>query len=107
MPLGGEMEIDHGGIQAVMPEVLLDTTDVDAGFQEMGGIAVPESMNGDALFESELLKNASQCSLHGGIAHRFQGCRPLIATPSESRKDPFGVFMGYPVLTQAVQSRPR
>ena len=41
MTLGGEMEIDHGGVQAIMAEILLDTPDVDAGFQEMSGIAVP------------------------------------------------------------------
>lgn len=33
-----------------MAQILLDTTDVDAGLQEMSRIAVPESMNGDALF---------------------------------------------------------
>ena len=99
MALGGEMEIDHGGVQATMAQVLLDTTDVDTGFQEMGGIAVPESMNGDAFCEFKLFKNAPQSSLHGGIAHWLLGCRPLIATPSESRKDPFRVSMCCPVLT--------
>jgi hypothetical protein len=91
MALSREMEIDHGGVQAIMAEVLLDATDVDAGFEEMSGIAVPESVNGDALFELELFKNASQCSLHGGIAHGFLGFWPLIATPPKSGKDPFGV----------------
>jgi len=57
--LSSEMEIDHGGVEAAMAEVLLDATDIDAGFQEMGGIAVAEGMNGDALFELELLKNPS------------------------------------------------
>ena len=59
MALGGQVEVEHGGVQAVMAEVLLDATDIDAGFQEMGGIAVAEGMNGDALFELELLKNPS------------------------------------------------
>ena len=54
MALGGQMEIDHGGIKAVVPEVLLDTPDVDACFQEMSGIAVSEGMNGDALCDIEL-----------------------------------------------------
>lgn len=99
MALSCEMEIDHGRVQAIMAEVLLNTTDVDAGFEEMSGIAVPECMNGDAFCEFKLFKNASQCSLHGGIAHWFPGCRPLIAAPSESRKDPFGVSMCCPVST--------
>ena len=54
MALGCEMEVDHGGVQAAMAEILLDTPDVDASFQEMGGIAVSESMNGDAFFNIEL-----------------------------------------------------
>ncbi len=99
MALGGEMEIDHGGVQAAMAEVLLDTTDVDAGFQQMSGIAVPEGMNGDALCEFKLFKYASQSPLHRGIAHGFLCGRPLIAAASDSREDPFGVSMGCPVLT--------
>ena len=51
MALGGEMEIDHGGVQAAVPQVLLNPTDVDAGFQEMSSIAVPERMNGNAFCE--------------------------------------------------------
>ena len=104
MALGGEMEIDHGGVQAAMAQVLLDTTDVDAGLQEMRGIAVAEGMNGDALCEFKLFKDASQCPLHGGIAHGYLGCRPLIAAPSETREDPFGVSMGCPVLSEDIKS---
>jgi len=54
MALGGEMEIDHGGVHAVMPEVLLDTPNVNSSFQEMSGIAVSESVNGDAFFDIKL-----------------------------------------------------
>ena len=96
--LGCEMEIDHGGVQTAMAQVLLDATDIDAGFQKMGGIAVSERMNGDALLELELLNNASECPLHGGVAHGLLCVRPFIAAPSKSREDPFGVSMSRPVL---------
>jgi hypothetical protein len=54
MALGGKMEIDHGGVQTAMAQILLDATDVDAGFQQMSCIAVPEGMNGDAMFDFKL-----------------------------------------------------
>jgi hypothetical protein len=40
MSLSGEVEIDHGGCEAAVPEILLNAADVDAGFQEMCGIGV-------------------------------------------------------------------
>jgi hypothetical protein len=60
MPPGGEMEIDHGGVEAIVAEVLLDAADVNACFQEMGGIAVPQGMDGDAFGEFKLFKHSSQ-----------------------------------------------
>ena len=103
MALGGEMEIDHGGVQIAMAQILLDTPDVDARFQEMRGIAVPEGMNGDAFCEFKLFKHSSQRTLYRGIAHGFLGGWPLLAAPSESRKDPFGISMGCPVFTQNIK----
>ena len=36
----GEMQIDHGGLQAGVAHVLLDEAQVHPGFEQMGGIAV-------------------------------------------------------------------
>jgi len=55
MALGGEVEVDHGRVQTAVAQILLDATDVDAGFQQMSRIAVPEGMNGDAMFDVKLL----------------------------------------------------
>jgi len=100
MALCGEMEIDHRGVQAAMAQILLDTSDINAGFQEMSGVTVAQGVNGNTFCDIELFKYASQGPLHGGIAHRLLGCWTLIASMSESWKDPFGVSMGYPVLAQ-------
>ena len=67
MALRCEVEIDHGGVQTIGAQVLLDATDVDAGFQKMNGIAVPEGMDGNTFPEFELFKDTSQCSLNGGM----------------------------------------
>ena len=64
MPLGGEMEIDHGGVEAIVAEVLLDAADVNAGFQEMSSIAVAQGMDGDAFGEFKLFKDSSQSPLN-------------------------------------------
>jgi len=100
MALCSEVEIDHGGVQAVMAQILLDATDVDPGFQQMSSIAVPEGMNGDTFCEFKLFKYASQRTLHRGIAHGFLGGWPLIAAAAESWKDPKRVAMAFPVMTQ-------
>ena len=94
MALGGEMEIDHGGVEAAVAEILLDAPDVDAGLQKMGGIAVPEGMNGDAFCEVKLFHNASERALNRGIAHGFLGGWPLVATATESGEYPGGISMG-------------
>ena len=41
MPLGGQVQIDQGRVQAAMAQVLLDPTDIDSGLQQMRGVAVP------------------------------------------------------------------
>jgi hypothetical protein len=54
MTLGCEMEIDHGGVQTAMAEILLYASDINTGFQQMSRIAVPQGVNGDALFNIKL-----------------------------------------------------
>lgn len=44
------MQIHHGGFQLRMAEVLLDHPEVDPGFQQMGGIRMPERMDRDITF---------------------------------------------------------
>ena len=103
MALSCEMEIDHGGVQAGVSEILLDAPDVDAGFQEMSGVAVPECMDGNAFCKFKLFNDSSQSPLHRGIIHGFLGCRSLFSATSESGKDQFGVSMGCPVLAHDIQ----
>jgi len=40
MALLGEVEIEHGGFELGMAHVALDDAQVDAGFEEMGGVGV-------------------------------------------------------------------
>lgn len=50
LPLIGQMEVNHGGLQAGMAEELLNAAQVDSGLQEMGGVGVPEGVDANVLF---------------------------------------------------------
>jgi hypothetical protein len=43
------VEIDHGGFELGMAHVSLDDPQVDAGFEEMGGIGVVQGVNGQTV----------------------------------------------------------
>ena len=45
----GQMEVDHRGLQRAVAEVLLDQPQVDAGFEQVGGVAVPQRVDRDRL----------------------------------------------------------
>ena len=74
MPLGGQMEIDHGGVQAAVAKVLLNAADIDAGLQQVGSVAVPQGMDGDPFSDIELRKNPTQSTLNGLFVHRGFSC---------------------------------
>lgn len=41
LPLLGEVEVDHGGLQVRVAQVPLDGPEVHPRFQQVGGIGVP------------------------------------------------------------------
>ncbi len=40
----GQVQVDHRGLQARMPQVFLDRFEADAGFQQMGGVRMAQSV---------------------------------------------------------------
>ena len=42
MPFVGEVEGEHGGFELGVPQGALDEPRIDAGFEQMGGIGMPE-----------------------------------------------------------------
>lgn len=103
MALGGQVQIDQGGIEAVVAEILLDSAEVNTGFQEMGGIGMAQCVNGDFLANVELLQYPAQGTLYRGFAHWISGCGALFAVSSQCRKDPYRIAMGLPVLAQQIE----
>jgi hypothetical protein len=39
LALGSQVEVEHGGLQRAMAEVLLDQAEADAGLEQMGRVA--------------------------------------------------------------------
>ena len=97
MALGGQVQIDHGGVQAVMSQILLDAADIDAGLQQMGGIAMAQGVDGDALFHFKLFQYPAQGALNGGFVHGNGGGRSFFAAAAKPREDPSWISMELPV----------
>ena len=49
---GGEVEVDHRGLQRAVAEVLLDQPEVDPGFEQMGRVAMSQRVDRDGLAEA-------------------------------------------------------
>ena len=58
---GGQMEVDHRGLQRAVAEVLLDQPEVDARLEQVGGVAVPQGVDRDGLAPAQLAHHP----LHG------------------------------------------
>jgi hypothetical protein len=54
LALRGQMQIQRGGLERLVAEVLLDLAEVDAGLKQVGGVAVAQGVDGDPLREAEL-----------------------------------------------------
>ena len=50
LALLGQVEIEHGGLESGVAEVALDDAQVDAGFEEMGGVGMAQGVDGHTLF---------------------------------------------------------
>ena len=50
LPLVGEVEGEHRRFELRVPQVTLDETGMHASFEQMGGVRMPQGMDGDAHF---------------------------------------------------------
>lgn len=106
MAFEGEMEVDHGGFELGVPQVALDEPGIDTRFEQMGGVGMPEGMNGHPSFgHPSTMFGCAAGTLDTGATHG-RGCRRalLVITPS-SGKEPGGVTVGFPVGSQQREGR--
>lgn len=52
--LVGQVGVANGGQNGVMAEVLLDLEQVDAGFDQVCGVGVPQAVRGDLFFRPQV-----------------------------------------------------
>lgn len=102
----GDVKIDHGAGQLFVSEILLDQLEANARFVQMGGVAVSKRVSRDtAVAPVELMKDRLDNILNRRFAHRSirRRCQFMIST--FGRKNPSGIAMRRPVLTQKDESR--
>ncbi len=52
----GEVGVDRGGTRAGMAEILLDQPELDASFEEVGGVGMPQRMDVGAFMDAALFQ---------------------------------------------------
>lgn len=85
------------------PQVLLQHSQVDAGFEQMRCVGMPQTMDADVARELQPDDHSPQCSLHGRFVHRLPRATDHASLLSRLRKQQRGVPVRPPVLTQHVE----
>jgi hypothetical protein len=95
----GEVEIEHGGLQLGMTHVALDDTQIDAGFQQMGGVGMAKGVDGNSLFSDACLKlGEAKGTLDTTLGHGSLSLFCSFAVSAKSWEDKAGMAVGAPVL---------
>ena len=81
-----------------MAQVALDEPGIDAGFQQMGGVRMPQGMDGHTQFgNAGTLLGSTEGALDTGATHGEGRRRTLGVVSPGGGKEPGGVTMGGPV----------
>src|SRR5882672_6381882 len=79
MPCVGEVYRDHGGFELGMAQGALDEPGMHASFEQMGGVGMPQGMEGDTYVgEPSSLFGCAEGALDTGATHRG-GCGRTLA----------------------------
>src|SRR5436305_3368142 len=79
--LGGDAGIERGGVELGVPEQHLDDADVDVLLEQMGGEAVPQGVQRDALVDLAIWAAAWQARLSWRVVIGCTGSRPGNSQP--------------------------
>ena len=81
-----------------MPQVALHETGIHAGFEQMGGVGMPEGMDGHACFgDPGALFGFAEGALDTGATHGRGSGRTLFLIAPSGGKEPGLVTVGFPV----------
>jgi len=97
MPCVGEVEGDHGGCELGVSQVALDETGIDPSFEQMGGVRMPERMDGHAgCGEPGPWCGCAEGALHTGATHGGERRRTVLVIAPSGGKEPGLVTVGFP-----------
>jgi len=98
------VEIDHGGFELGMAHVTLDDTQIDSGFEKMGGVGVAEGMNGDGLFvDSSSNLGTAEGALDTAFGHGKGSVFCSGSTTAKSREEEAGMAVGSPIASEQLE----
>ena len=98
------MSVDDGGRRAAMAEVDLELAQVFALLQQMGGIAVAQTMDMHGFFDAAGAQGLTEGPLERRAGHRLRrGGRPQTTVAFAGEQEP-GMAMGTPDLPEQFQS---
>ena len=99
-----QVEVEHGGFEVCMAHVALQSAEVDASFEQMGGIGMTERMDADVAFEdARPLGRFAERALDAATAHGRGRGGHVFVIASRGGQEPGGVAMGFPVEAQEFQ----
>ena len=103
-----ELQIDHGGLQAGVAHVLLDHPEIHARFEQMGGIAMAQGVDGDAaLVDARRARGLAEGPLHAALGHRRGRRGRRAPVPAARGKQQARMAMPAPLLAQDREHGPR
>lgn len=98
LTLLGEVEIEHGSFELGMAQVALDDAQVDTGFEEMGGVAMAQRMDGNSLFSDACIKlGAAKGALDTTFGHGIESLFGACAASAKSREEKMGMAVSPPI----------
>ena len=93
----GEVEGDHGRCAVGVSQGALDEPGIDPGCEQVGGLRMPEGMDGDpGCGDPSTLCGCAAGALDTGAAHGAGSRRTLFVVPPGGRKEPGPVPVGSP-----------
>ena len=96
LPFVGEVEVNHGRFELRVSQVTLDEPGMHASFEQMGGVGMPQGMDGDApVGEAGPLFGSAEGALDTGATHRGSRRRTLGVIAPSGGQEPGGGRWGF------------
>jgi hypothetical protein len=108
LALLGQVEIEHGGFETSVAHIALDDVQIDAGFEQMGGVGMAQGVNRNTFFtEPGTPLGLAKGTLDTAFGHGMKGLMDARSGSAESREEKAGMAVGTPIMAQQMKRRLR